>query len=73
MITAKFVNMYGWVGVSIMALLLVLVWLKVLPKSLYIVAFLVAVSLFVGRVVLRLLLTREERRLRTEEPPPGER
>ncbi len=50
-----------------MLVLLVLVWFEVVPKSLYIPLFLVAVALFGGRLVLRVLLVRQLRRKNEEQ------
>jgi hypothetical protein len=50
-----------------MLLLLALVWFEVVPKSLYVPFFLVAIVLFLGRLVLRVLLVRQLRRKNEEQ------
>jgi hypothetical protein len=71
MITSRSVNIYGWVSIGVMATLLVLVWLKILPPSLHLPAFIVAVLLFLGRLGLRVILARQHRVSDSEEPPVG--
>ncbi|MCZ6775641.1 MAG: hypothetical protein O7D34_04185 [Ignavibacteria bacterium] len=67
LITHKAVNTYGYISISVMLVLLVLVWFEVVPKSLYIPLFLVAAALFGGRLVLRVLLVRQLRRKNEEQ------
>ncbi len=68
MLTSNFVNRYGWVSLGIMGILLVLMWLRVIPESLYLVMFIVAASLFSGRIILRVMLLKHERRSESGTP-----
>ncbi len=61
MITRKIVTMYGIVGIALMAVLLSLVWLEVVPRSMYVPLFLISAAIFLGRVVLRIMVARQER------------
>jgi len=53
--------MYGWVSLGIMATLLAGMWLRIIPESLYLVMFIIAASLFSGRIILRVLLLKQKR------------
>jgi hypothetical protein len=61
MITVRTVEVYGYISLAIMILLLVLVWLKQVPDGLIVPLFLVAVALFVGRIVLRIIVARQKK------------
>jgi len=61
MLTRKFVNIYGVVGISVMAVLLLAIYLKLVPQSMYLPLFVLSAAIFLGRVVLRMLLVRKER------------
>jgi len=67
MITTKMVNVFGFVSIGIMVILLLLIWQQAVPPSLYIPFFLIAVGLFIVRIVLRVLAGRAERRDEEEE------
>lgn len=60
-LTAKSVNTLGFVGIAIMLMLLALLWFRVVPESWTIPFFIVALSLFLTRLVLRVLLIRKEK------------
>ncbi len=62
MLTRRFVTIYGVVGLIVMAVLLVLVWLRAVPTEYYLPLFLVAFVIWAGRLVMRVMLTRRERR-----------
>ena len=62
MLTSRFVAAYGWVSLAIMAALLALMWLKVIPESLYLPMFIIAIVLFSGRLILRIMEIRQQRR-----------
>jgi hypothetical protein len=64
MLTQRTVNIVGLAIVVCMAILLVLVWRQMVPPSWYWIVFAVALMLFLVRVTLRLILTRQERLLR---------
>ncbi|RPH33985.1 hypothetical protein EHM92_08025 [bacterium] len=70
MITPRWVNLYGYVFLAIVAAMLVLVWFQLVPQSLYIPLFLVALVLYLIRITLRLLLERQ-RRLQLREAEKG--
>lgn len=65
MITQRFVNLYGTIGIIVMIALLALLYFKMVPTSLEIPFFIVAVLLFIGRVVLRVALARQEKRAKS--------
>lgn len=61
MITPRWVNIYGYVFLAIVLVLLVLVWFQLVPASMYVPLFLVALVLYMIRITLRLLLERQRR------------
>jgi hypothetical protein len=61
MLKARTVNIYGFIAIGIMLLMLVLIWAQLVPRSMYISMFLVAVALFLIRVTMRLVLARQAR------------
>ena len=61
MITYKTVNIYGFISIAIMLIMLVLIWTHRVPESLYLTLFLIALALFLIRIALRLILARQER------------
>lgn len=70
MLTPRFVNVYGYVFLGIVLIMLVLIWFKVVPQSMYIPLFMVAVVLYLVRITLRLVLERQ-RRLEQKDGTPG--
>jgi len=68
LLTAKFVNVYGWLSLGIMSILLALMWLRVIPESLYTAMFIIAALLFSGRIILRVMLMKHERQSEPTEP-----
>jgi len=60
-LTSKTVNNFGYVSVVIMLTLLVLVWFRLVPDSFTIPFFVIALVLFVVRLVLRIRLATLER------------
>ncbi len=62
MLTRKFVTAYGFVGIGIMALLLIVIWFKMVPESYYVPLFAIALVLWASRIILRMMLLRKERR-----------
>ncbi len=70
MISAKTVSMTGVISIIIMAVLLALIVFEQVPRTLYVPFFIVALALFVIRIVLRVLLARQQRRQRAAQPPP---
>jgi len=69
MLTAKTVEKYGYVSLGIMILLLVLVWLKLVPDYLVLPLFFVAVFLFLGRIILRIVVARREKNRTPDDTP----
>jgi hypothetical protein len=61
MLNQKSVNTFGFVAVGLMAIMLVLIWAQLVPRSMYIPLFLIAAALFLARITLRLVLARQER------------
>jgi hypothetical protein len=61
MLTRKFVDIYGYISIAIMVVLLLLVWSHGVPREMYLPLFYFALFLFIVRVVLRFLVVRAER------------
>jgi hypothetical protein len=66
MLTPKFVAVYGTIGLAVMVVLLALIFFKLVPAFLYLPFFVVAILLFVGRIVMRIILVRQEKRAKSE-------
>jgi hypothetical protein len=60
-ITPRFVNTYGYVFLVVVIALCLVVWLQLVPRSMYIPLFLVALVLYLVRITLRLVLERQRR------------
>lgn len=77
MITPRWVNIYGYVFLFVIVAMLVLVWFRLVPQSLFVPLFLVALVLYLIRITLRLLLDRqrrlEEREKAAAVDPTGEK
>ncbi len=69
MISAKTVSIAGVISILIMAVLLALIVFEQVPRSLYVPFFIIAAVLFVIRIVLRILLARQQRKERAATPP----
>jgi hypothetical protein len=69
MLSPKVVSIYGYISIIIMAVLLGLIFFEKVPRSFYTAFFIVALVLFLGRIVLRILLARQERRSTSTQPP----
>jgi Flp pilus assembly protein TadB len=67
MLSQKSVNTFGFVAVGLMALMLVLIWARLVPHTMYLPLFLIAAALFLARVTLRLVLARQERVMKKEK------
>ena len=61
MLTRKFVTVYGFVGIGVMAVLLMLLWFKLVPESWFIPLFAVALVIWASRVIMRMMLAKKER------------
>jgi Flp pilus assembly protein TadB len=62
MINPRGVNIYGFIAIGAMALMLVLVVAKVVPPRMYSPLFYAAAALFVIRIVLRIALARQKKK-----------
>jgi hypothetical protein len=61
MLSPRWVNMYGYLFLGIVVVMLALVWFKLVPQTMYVPLFLVALTLYLIRITLRLLLERQRR------------
>lgn len=61
MITPRWFNIYGYLFLVVVVAMLVVVWFKLVPQSMYVPLFLVALVLYLIRITLRLLLDRQRR------------
>jgi len=71
MLTPRWVNVYGYVFLVIVVAMLVLVWFKLVPQSMYVPLFLVALTLYLIRITLRLMLERQRRLQEREKETAG--
>ena len=62
MLTRKFLNIYGIIGVAVMAVMLILVIFRLVPTSYFLPLFLIAFAIWASRLVMRVILARKERR-----------
>jgi Flp pilus assembly protein TadB len=62
MLNPRGVNVYGFVAIGAMTLMLVLVVAKVVPPRMYSPLFYAAVALFAIRIVLRIALARQKKK-----------
>jgi len=71
LITSRAVTIYGFVSITVMLILLVLIWFRLVPETYYWPFFIIAALLFVTRIVLRLMAEKSERRssFPDNEPP----
>jgi hypothetical protein len=61
-LTRKFLNIYGIIGVAVMAVMLILVIFKLVPTSYFLPLFLIAFAIWASRLLMRVILVRKERR-----------
>jgi ABC-type Fe3+-siderophore transport system permease subunit len=61
-LTRKFLNIYGIIGVAVMAVMLILVIFSLVPTSYFLPLFLIAFAIWASRLVMRVILARRERR-----------
>gem|GEM_PF-5971444 len=72
MLTQRFLNIYGLVGIVFMAVVFLLVWFKIVPPSFQLPLLLVALFIWASRLVMRILLARKERQEKSGiDVPPG--
>jgi hypothetical protein len=69
MITARTLNIFGIISIAFMTLCVVLVWLRLVPRWVDFALFILALSLFVTRLILRIKLLREGRKASAEPTP----
>ncbi|MEO8168050.1 MAG: hypothetical protein ABI623_07380, partial [bacterium] len=60
-LTTTTVNNFGYISITIMMALLLLLWFKVVPGTFTIPFFIIALALFIARIVMRIKLARMER------------
>jgi len=70
MLNPRWVNLYGYVFLVIVLVMIALVLLNVVPESMRIPLFLVALVLYLIRVTMRLMLDRQ-RRLQEQKKEQG--
>ena len=61
-LTSKTINNFGYVSITIMMALLLLLWFRIVPDSFTIPFFVIAAALFIVRLVLRIRLIKLERK-----------
>lgn len=66
-LTPKAVNTYGYVSIALMLLMVVVILLQWVPRSWFYPLFAVAVTLYMVRITMRLVLARQERVAREEQ------
>ena len=62
MLNPRTVNAYGYVAIGAMTLMLVLIVARVVPPRMYTPLFYVAAALFAVRIVLRVVLARQQKK-----------
>ncbi|MER3524067.1 MAG: hypothetical protein C4326_08355 [Ignavibacteria bacterium] len=60
------VNNLGYISITIMMAMLVLLWFRIVPDSFAVPFFVLALLLFLSRIVLRVTLFRQERKAMRE-------
>jgi hypothetical protein len=60
MLNPRTVNIYGYISIGVMTLMLVLMLARLVPSSMYMALFLIAAALFMIRITLRLVLARQQ-------------
>jgi len=70
-ITTKAVTIYGFISITVMLILLILIWFRLVPETYYWPFFIIAALLFVTRIVLRFMAGKSERRssIPDNDPP----
>jgi hypothetical protein len=63
----KIVTIYGFASIGVMLVMLTLMWFKIVPQSYYLPFFFIALALLISRIILRLIMTRQEKRSRATE------
>jgi hypothetical protein len=60
-LTPKAVNTYGYVSIALMLVMVVVILMQWVPRSWFYPLFAVAVTLYMIRITMRLILARQER------------
>jgi uncharacterized membrane protein YfcA len=60
-ITSRGVNLYGFIAIALMLVMVGVVFFRVVPRSWHFPLFAVALTLFMIRIALRLVLARQKR------------
>ena len=63
-------TIYGFVSITIMLILLILIWFRLVPETYYWPFFIIAALLFLTRVVLRFKAARDEKRISISDNDP---
>ena len=61
MITSKAVTLYGFFSITVMLVLLLLIWFRLVPETYYWPFVAIAALLFVSRIILRIKAAKNER------------
>jgi len=62
MLNPRAVNIYGFIAIGAMTLMLVLIVAKVVPPGMYMALFYAAAALFAVRIILRIALARQQKK-----------
>jgi uncharacterized membrane protein YfcA len=60
-VTSRGVNLYGFIAIALMLIMVGIVFFRVVPRSWHFPLFAVALTLFMIRIALRLVLARQQR------------
>ena len=60
-VTSRGVNLYGFIAIALMLVMVGVVFFRVVPRSWHFPLFAVALTLFMIRIALRLVLARQQR------------
>ena len=71
MITRRFAVLYGWVTLTLLLVLLVLVWSGMIAPEQRLPVLIIAGLLVVSRLTLTLIANRREREKPRNDPPAG--
>jgi hypothetical protein len=60
--STKIVTLYSYVSIGAMLAMLFLMWFRIVPRSYYLPFFFAALALMISRVILRLIVRRQQKR-----------
>ncbi len=69
MITKRGAELYGYVTIALMLIILLLVWFKVVEQSLFVPLLLFACVLFLSRITVRILAARKSKQEASDSSP----